>query len=205
VSGDGLLVGVDQFAAGCLFGAQLVWTLAVIPSYRHLSPTEYLRTHTLLTWYGDALMPFLGLSTAMLGFLRYRETGHWSALAGAVALTLASIAASRNLDINNHLRAVRAGDGPAPDARAGELERNRKRWATQHFLRNLGGLIAFATALVVPSTAMTLGRPGSGTFGWMDLATAIVFVMAGKELASHVVMMRGRGRQAGMSAALGIG
>jgi hypothetical protein len=204
------LVYLNQLVAGCLLGAQLVWTLAVIPTYRHLSPAEYLKAHTILTWYGDALMPGLGVGTTILCFLRYRETGHWSALVGALALSAAGIAASRNLGINNRLRAVRAGDLTGwsgevrPDRSPEAVVADRKRWAWQHFLRNGGGFVAFATALVVPSGAITLGRPAGLSVGWIDAVMVVVAVMAGRELVGHVLMMRGRGPSAHVGAELGL-
>jgi hypothetical protein len=198
------LVYVQQLVAGCLFGAQLVWTLAVIPTYRRLTPMEYLKAHTILTWYGDALMPGLGVGTTVLCFLRYRETGHWSALVGAVALTAAGIAARRNLGINNRLREVRAGQ-PVDEAElAASLEADRKRWAWQHFLRNAGGCIAFVTALIVPTTVLTIGRPAGLPVGWIDAVTLVVVAMAGRELVGHVLMMRGRGASADMGGLLGL-
>jgi hypothetical protein len=196
---------LDQFSAGCLFGAQLVWTLCVIPTFRLLKPTEYLKMHTLLTWYGDMLMPILGLSTCTLGFIRYNLTGEWSALVSALALTLASIAASRNLAINKKMRDVRSASGDQTlEALADDLVRNRKMWATQHFIRHFGGFVAFVTALIVPESEMTFGRDNFGPFGFTDILMVIVFVMVGKEIVQHIVMMRRRGRFAGMSQALGI-
>lgn len=204
MSGSDLLVGLDQFAAGSLFGAQLVWTFAVIPTFRQLSPAEYLKSHTLLTWYGDMLMPILGLSTCTLGFIRYNVTGQWSALASAVALAVASIAASRNLDINKRFRDISANEARTPDEMADELVHYRKQWATQHFIRHVGGLIAFVTALIVPATVMTFGRGQLGPFGITDILMVIVFVAVGREIVAHFLMMRGRGPLAGMSEVLGI-
>jgi hypothetical protein len=204
VSGTDLLVGLDQFAAGSLFGAQLVWTFAVIPTFRQLSPREYLKAHTLLTWYGDMLMPILGLSTCTLGFIRYNQTGQWSALASAVALALASIAASRNLDINKRFRDISANETRTPEEMADELVRYRKQWATQHFIRHFGGFVAFVTALIVPTTALAFGRNQVGPFGITDILMVIVFVAVGREIVGHFLMMRGRGPLAGMSEVLGI-
>lgn len=204
MSGSELLVGLDQFAAGSLFGAQLVWTFAVIPTLRQLRPTEYLKAHTLLTWYGDMLMPILGLSTCTLGFIRYNQTGQWSALVSALALTLASIAASRNLDINKRFRDIRANSDQTPDEMADELVRYRKQWATQHFVRHGGGFVAFVAALIVPTTVLTFGRNQLGPFGITDILMVIVFVAVGREIVGHFLMMRGRGPLAGMSEVLGI-
>ncbi len=204
MSGSDLLVGLDQFAAGSLFGAQLVWTFAAIPTFRQLGPREYLKAHTLLTWYGDMLMPILGLSTCVLGFIRYNVTGQWSALASAVALTLASIVASRNLDINKRYRDISANETRTPEEMADELVHYRKQWATQHFIRHFGGFVAFVTALIVPATAMTFGRGQLGVFGLTDILMVIVIVAVGREIVGHFLMMRGRGPLAGMSEVLGI-
>lgn len=204
MSATDLLVGADQFAAGSLFGAQLVWTFSVIPMLRLLNPSDYVRSHTLLTWYGDALMPFLGLATCTLGFIRYNVTGQWSALASALALTLASIAASRNLDINKRMRDIKANADETPEEMADELVSYRKRWATQHFIRHFGGFVAFVTALIVPTTALAFGRKNVGPFGITDLLMLVVIVMVGREIVAHFLMMRRRGSLAGMATALGI-
>lgn len=198
------IVYLDQFSAGCLFGAQLVWTFCVIPTFRLLTPSEHLKMHTLLTWYGDALMPILGLSTAVLGFIRYNLTGQWSALASALALALASIVAARNLDINKRMRDIKMNSDQPPEAMAEELVRYRKLWAAQHFIRHVGGFLAFAFALIVPTTEITFGRDNFGPFGWTDLLMIVVIVMVGREIVAHLLMMSRRGSLAGMSKALGI-
>jgi hypothetical protein len=205
MSASDILIGVDQFAAGSLFGAQLVWTFSVIPALRLLKPREYLTMHTLLTWYGDALMPFLGLSTCVLGFVRYNITGEWSALASALALTVASIAASRNLDINKRMREIRKTQPDAdPDAMADELVGYRKRWAVQHFIRHVGGFLAFVFALIVPTTELTFGRDNLGPFGFTDALMLVVIVMVGREIVAHVLMMSRKGPNADMASVLGI-
>lgn len=204
MSAGDVLTYLDQFAAGCLFGAQLVWTFAVIPTLRKLGPADYLKSHTLLTWYGDALMPLLGLSTAVLGFLRYNVTGEWSALVSALALTLASIAASRNLDINKRMRDIKANADESPEEMADELVRYRKQWATQHFIRHFGGFVAFVTALIVPDTVWTFGRDNLGPFGLTDILMVVVIIAVGREIVAHFIMMSRRGPLAGMSTALGL-
>jgi hypothetical protein len=204
MSATNLLIGLDQFAAGSLFGAQLVWTFSVIPVFRLLNPSDYVKSHTLLTWYGDALMPVLGLSTCVLGFIRYNRTGQWSALASALALTLASIAASRNLDINKRMRDIKANADETPEQMADELVGYRKKWATQHFIRHFGGFLAFVFALIVPTTVMTFGRKNIGPFGFVDLIMLVVIFMVGREIVAHTMMMRRRGALADMATSLGI-
>jgi hypothetical protein len=194
------VITVNQFVAGTLFGGQLVWSAAVLPTYRHLSNEEYLKTHTLLTWYGDALMPVLGLTTTMSGYLRYRRTGEPAALAGSLALTAASIAAARNLRINGRMRRRRA-ELAAVDGDV-EMQRERRQWAVQHLIRSTGGLLAFTTFLRVAKGAR--GHQGRRGLRPTDLVAAAVLARSSREVAKHFAMMAGRGESGELREAMGL-
>ncbi len=209
-----VLTYVNRLLGASLLGGQLVWSVAVLPTYEKLDSDEYLRVHTLLTWYGDALMPSLGLSSTLSGYLRYRKTGEVSALVGAVALTAASIAAARNLRINDRMRDRRAsvtgadlvsgaGGDETPDP--SEIEHERGMWAAQHLIRSVGGLIAASAYMLPVSARIGAGRPRSGArVGLIDIPLAVILLRSSKEIGGHFAMMRGKGKHAGMARSIGI-
>jgi hypothetical protein len=184
----------NRLLAGALFGGQIVWLSAVVPTCRRLTSSEYIKVHTLLTWYGDGLMPAVGVSTTLTGYLRYRRSGSLNALVGTAALTTAGIAAVPNLRINGRMRELRSNPDAEPSER--ELHRDRDRWAFNHAIRTAGGLVAFVALLSDGTREVSIGRPRTGSrFGWMDAIAGLVVLVAGREVSQHVTMMaRNRSR-----------
>jgi hypothetical protein len=202
-----VLTYVNRLLGASLMGGQLVWTIAVLPTYEKLEADEYLKVHTLLTWYGDALMPSLGLGSTLSGYLRYRRTGEPNALVGAVALTGASIAAARNLRINTRMRELRAGQGPTPTPGADTtalLHHEKKMWAAQHLIRTVGGVLAGTAYLLSPIRRLQAGRPKASPFGLIDPLIGLIALRSGKEIVGHLAMMRGKGKYSSMRQSLGI-
>lgn len=201
-----VLTYVNRFLGGSLLGAQLVWSIAVLPTYEKLDNDEYLKVHTLLTWYGDALMPSLGLSSTISGFLRYRRTGEATALVGSLALTAASIAAARNLRINTRMRELRAARPTVAgdDDLQPTVDHERGMWAAQHLIRTTGGLVAASAFLLPKSPRFIAGRPKGKAVGVIDLPIALIALRSMKEIGGHFAMMRGKGKNAGMGRSLGV-
>ena len=179
------LVTANRALTAALFGGQLVWLTTAVPAYRRLTTPEYLKVHTLLTWYGDLVMPVVGLSATLSGHLRYRRDGRVRALAGTAALVAAGIAALPNLQINARLRELHAAGTVDADVR-----RDRARWAVNHGIRTAGGLIACAAFLPDATRAIGLGRPRQGApAGWLDAVIGLVMLAGGREVAQHAAAM----------------
>jgi hypothetical protein len=180
-----------------LVGAQITWAATIVPAYRHMSTAEYLRAHTLLSWYADALMPTLGGATALAGFLRYRRTGEVYAVAGSTALAVASMAAQVNLAINARMRRRLS----ANTWTRAEICHDRDHWARLHLVRLTGGAIALFTTCIDGSPSVDTGRPSDGAkLGWMDVIAVALLAPVVHDIARHIRMMRGRGPSAAMRA-----
>jgi len=197
------LVTLNRVLSSALFGGQVVWAAAVVRAYRHLTPSEYLKVHTLLTWYGDGFMPALGVSATMTGYLRYRRTGRLSALLGTAALTGAGVAAAGNLHINGRIRGLRARHQVASPATEPDLRRDRDHWAQLHLIRSAGGLLALLSFLPNDGPEVGFGRPSNGSrFGWLDAAAGLILLQAGRGVIEHLAMTHGRGKHATMRSVL---
>jgi hypothetical protein len=188
-----VLVSGNRLLAGVLLGSQIVWLASVIPTYRRLTPSEYVKVHSLLTWYGDGLMPAVGFSATVTGYLRYRQSGNLNALLGTAALTAAGIGT-----LPNHRLNIRTRELTPTALDEQQVERDRHRWAVTHALRTAGGLAA-ALTLVPPATReIALGRPRKGArLGWMDAVAGVVVAGVSRELAPHVAMMARRSLRRG--------
>jgi hypothetical protein len=188
--GSALVTG-NRVLAGALLGSQIVWLASVMPTYQHLTPSEYVKMHSLLTWYGDGLMPAVGFSATVTGYLRYRKTGSVKALVGSAALTAAGIGTLPNHRINIRTRDLEPNaDAPLDEA---QVLRDRHRWAVTHAARTAGGALASLALLSNPTHKISMGRPRKGArFGWMDGVAAVVVATVARELAPHVAMMARR-------------
>jgi len=185
------LVTTSRLLAGTLFGGQLVWAATIVPTLRRLPAADFVKMHSLLTWYADALMPALGGATTVSGLLRHRRAGGTAPLVGSAALGVASVAAVRNLRINARLRTVWADSAPPP---ADLVRRERDRWALQHLCRTAGGVVAFVAFLGDDRVDAATWREGNrARRAAVTVASGLVAVAVGRDVVRHLTMTAGRG------------
>lgn len=183
-----VLVTANRIAAGALLGSQIVWLSSVVPTERRLTPSEYVSVHSLLTWYGDAIMPSVGFVATVSGYLRYRRSGSLKALVGIAALTVAGISTFPGHRINIRIRGLRPNtDGPLAER---EVQRDRDSWGRIHRIRTAGGLVAALALLSDAKREVTIGRPRKGSrLGWMDGIAGLAALVGAVEWAPHIVMV----------------